>query len=115
MEYALSQVVNAGAIASSAQDKDASLDSLSDHHAGGPTGSSTHSASTPGGLMHHALQPQFEAMKISSLLRLPTAITFADASSCFALTERIVAGESCWFVAMVSMYRCSIDVLVMDM
>jgi len=40
-------------------------------------------------------------MKISALLRLPAVVTFSDTSSCFALTERIVAGESCWFVAMI--------------
>lgn len=43
----------------------------------------------------------FEAVKITSLLTVPLVIEEADAPSFFALTERIVAAESCFYLSQV--------------
>lgn len=43
----------------------------------------------------------FDAVKITSLLTVPLVIEEADAPSFFALTERIVAAESCSYLSQV--------------
>jgi hypothetical protein len=91
----MAEVVNVGTALHSAADKDSLSELGSGQDAGGASG--THGSSCSN------LQ-QFEAMKMSALLRLPAVITFADPTSCFALNERIVAAESSWFVAMVLFY-----------
>ncbi len=94
LDQKMGEVVNVGTALYSATERN----SLSDTGGEASVGSGSQGGSS-------SLQ-NFEAMKMSSLLRLPTVITFADPTSCFALNERIVAAESSWFVAMVCFHLC---------
>lgn len=40
-----------------------------------------------------------DAVRVFALLKVPAIVTQSDSSSCYALNERIVAAESCWFAA----------------
>jgi hypothetical protein len=44
----------------------------------------------------------FEAVKMVSLLKIPDLLSVADLSTGFCLRERMIAAESCWFLAQVS-------------
>jgi hypothetical protein len=46
-------------------------------------------------------QYAYDPVKVSSLLKIPSFLSEADISTCYSLNERIVAAESCWFVAQV--------------
>eukprot|EP01034_Spumella_vulgaris_P021596 gene21596-27634_t len=83
LDRKMSEIVNCGAVVSNGGGGSAERDSVSD--AGGAAEAGEH----------------YEAVKMATLLRLPAVITFADPTTCFALNERIVAAESCWFVAMI--------------
>lgn len=83
---------------------------LSDHNSNGSTSSPLSSSGHgPSGSNSNHFFPSSsnsghsnvntEAVKVSSLLQVPQAIAEADDQLCFALIERIVAAESCWFVA----------------
>ena len=106
MERTLGEVVNTGAVINSASNNGpaAERDSMSDNGLSESSGGGPLSPEQQAALLG---APQFEAMKISSLLRLPAVVTFGDSATCFALNERIVAAESCWFVAMVR--NCDIE------
>lgn len=40
-----------------------------------------------------------DTTKVFNLLKVPSVVHESTADSCFALNQRIVAAESCWFVA----------------
>jgi hypothetical protein len=60
--------------------------------------------SDPSETADHSPGPAAEAVKMSSLLKLPEVVTTATGESCFALSERVVAAESVCFVAQVPIY-----------
>ncbi len=103
LERTLGEVVNTGAmipVGGAGGDRDSMSDSGDQLTPQSPEHHQQQQAPAP-------VAQQFEAMKISSLLRLPAVVTF---SSCFALNERVVAAESCWFVAMVSAIAWTVHV-----
>lgn len=49
-----------------------------------------------------------DTVKLSSLLLLPEVLQFFDATNMLGMSERVVAAESCWFVAKVKKNKKSL-------
>lgn len=54
----------------------------------------------------------YEAVKLSSLLRIPQVIDQSEVTSCFGLSERVVAAESVCFVAKVVLDLKSVVIVI---
>ena len=52
---------------------------------------------------------QSTEVKLASLLTVPEVVTAGDFANMYSLNERIVAAESCWFVAKVSKYQSFLE------
>jgi hypothetical protein len=59
-------------------------------------------ASSMNSLEPSLVKDGFEAVKMVSLFKIPDLLAVADHSTGFCLRERMIAAESCWFLAQVS-------------